>query len=192
MEKFCITVASLPDREHLVSEIMYEHRQWLEISEETEVFLVQFYWYPDQKYWEFSLDEALQIIEQAAQRLIDIPIADEYKHLFPKQTYQGFTGVFRINIADHPQNRHVVVEVFCDEIRWVKISEETENLMIRFYPHPTQDCWEIPYKKVMEVLLEAKKRLLEASEKKKTVIVQTSLLSRMYRRILKLWHEVCD
>ena len=34
MEKFRITVASLPDRECLVSEIMYDGIQWAEISQE--------------------------------------------------------------------------------------------------------------------------------------------------------------
>ena len=72
MEKFRITVASLPDRENLVAEILYEGVQWAEISQETEKLVVQFYSHPRQKYWEFSLDEALEALEKAKKRMLDL------------------------------------------------------------------------------------------------------------------------
>lgn len=65
MEKFRITVASLPDREHLVAEILYEGIQWAEISQETGELIIQFYSHPRKKYWEFPIDEALKVLEQA-------------------------------------------------------------------------------------------------------------------------------
>ena len=70
MEKFRITVASLPDREQLVSEIIYDGVQWAEISQETGDLIVQFYSHPKQKYWEFSLDEAIAVLEKAKKKLI--------------------------------------------------------------------------------------------------------------------------
>jgi hypothetical protein len=70
MEKFRITLASLPDREHLVAEILYEGLQWAEISQESGELSIQFYSHPRQKCWEFPFDEALEVLEQAKKKLI--------------------------------------------------------------------------------------------------------------------------
>ena len=79
MEKFQITVASLPDREQLVAEIFYEGVQWVEISQETNEFIIQFYSHPMKKYWEFSFEEALKALELAKKRLVDMgPISNNY------------------------------------------------------------------------------------------------------------------
>lgn len=71
MEKFRITIASLPDREHVVAEILFEGVQWAEISQEADnELIIQFYSHPRKKYWEFSYDEAMQILEKAKEKLI--------------------------------------------------------------------------------------------------------------------------
>ena len=70
MDKFRITVASLPDREELVSEILYDGVQWAEISQETNDLVVQFYAHPRQKHWEFSFNEAIKVLEKAKKRLL--------------------------------------------------------------------------------------------------------------------------
>ncbi len=72
MEKFYISIASLPDREHLVAEIFYEGVQWAEISRETDELIVQFYSHPKQECWEFSFEEALHAIEQAKNKLVGL------------------------------------------------------------------------------------------------------------------------
>lgn len=73
MEKFHITIASLPDRERLVAEILYEDVQWAEISQETDdKLIIQFYSHPKKKYWKFSHDEAVQILEQAKKKLLEL------------------------------------------------------------------------------------------------------------------------
>jgi hypothetical protein len=73
MEKFSITIASLPDRERLVAEISYEGVQWAEISEETEdELIIQFYSHPREKYWEFEFEEAVKILEQAKNELLEL------------------------------------------------------------------------------------------------------------------------
>lgn len=79
MERFRITVASLPDRERLVAEILYEGVQWAEISQEADDLLVQFYSHPRQEFWEFSLDEVLKILEQAKEKLLDLHRESPYK-----------------------------------------------------------------------------------------------------------------
>ncbi|MES2345428.1 MAG: hypothetical protein V4494_05790 [Chlamydiota bacterium] len=56
MEKFSITVASLPNRDQLVAEIFYEDVQWVEISQDTGELIIEFYPHPTQEYWQFPLD----------------------------------------------------------------------------------------------------------------------------------------
>jgi hypothetical protein len=72
MEKFRITIASLPDRKHLVAEILYEGVQWAEISQESDEVVVQFYSHPRKKHWEFTYDEAILILEKAKNKLLEI------------------------------------------------------------------------------------------------------------------------
>ncbi|NGX58958.1 MAG: hypothetical protein KR126chlam3_00100 [Chlamydiae bacterium] len=71
MEKFRITIASLPDREHLVAEILYNGIQWAEISQETDELMIQFYSHPDKEYWEFPCEEALGVLERAKIKLLN-------------------------------------------------------------------------------------------------------------------------
>lgn len=72
MEKFRITIASLPDRERLVAEILYEGVQWAEISQETgDEVVIQFYPHPRKKYWEFSYNEAMEVLEKAKTKLLE-------------------------------------------------------------------------------------------------------------------------
>ncbi len=73
MSKFRITVASLPDRENLVSEILYDGVQWAEISQETGKLVVQFYTHPRQEYWEFSCEEAIEALTTAKKALLKKP-----------------------------------------------------------------------------------------------------------------------
>ncbi|NGX56365.1 MAG: hypothetical protein K1060chlam5_00603 [Candidatus Anoxychlamydiales bacterium] len=72
MENFRITIASLPDRENLVAEISYKNNQFAEISQETGELKIQFYKHPQKDYWEFSMDDILQIIEKAKKQLIQV------------------------------------------------------------------------------------------------------------------------
>lgn len=70
MEKFRITIASLPDREHVVAEILYKGIQWAEISQETDELVIQFYSHPNKQYWEFPLEDGLTALEQAKLKLL--------------------------------------------------------------------------------------------------------------------------
>ena len=72
LKNFEITVVSLPHREELVAEIYYQNQQWVEISQETGELIIQFYPHPRQKYWEFPLEQALQALEQAKKKMLDL------------------------------------------------------------------------------------------------------------------------
>ncbi len=85
MSKFEINIGSVPYREELVANIYYEKVCWVEISHEDEEMKIQFYPHPTKKYWEFPLEEALEILEKAKLRMIalrpknHIPIDERYK-----------------------------------------------------------------------------------------------------------------
>ena len=70
MNKFEIIIASLPNKERLVAEIYYDNMYWVQISQETDELVIQFYPHPRQTYWEFSLDEALEILNRAKSKLL--------------------------------------------------------------------------------------------------------------------------
>ena len=70
MNGFEITIASLPDRERVVAEIYYDNFQWVEISQETNELLIQFYSHPKQDHWEFQLDEAVTVLQEAKKALL--------------------------------------------------------------------------------------------------------------------------
>jgi len=70
MEEFEINIASVPYREELVACIFYKRICWAEISHEGEEMVIQFYSHPSKRHWEFPLDEALKVLEQAKQKMI--------------------------------------------------------------------------------------------------------------------------
>ena len=43
---------------------------WVQISQEIDDLLIQFYAHPNKKCWEFQIDEAVQAIEEAKKRLL--------------------------------------------------------------------------------------------------------------------------
>ena len=72
MSNFEVIIASLPTREYVVAEIYYNDEQWVEISQETGELRIQFYSPLRGGYWEFSCEEALQVLERAKKRLLGI------------------------------------------------------------------------------------------------------------------------
>ena len=67
---FNIDILDLPDRENLVAEIDYKQNQWVEISAEVpNEFVIQFYNHPEKDYWEFPYEEAMEVLQQAKDRL---------------------------------------------------------------------------------------------------------------------------
>ncbi len=82
MKNFRITLVHLPDRNHLVSEIIYNGVQWAEISQKNGKLVIQFYSHPKHEYWEFSCEDALKILEQAKNRLLKKTSGE--RSLFPE------------------------------------------------------------------------------------------------------------
>lgn len=70
MPEFKISVASPPDREKLVAMIDYGNEQWVELNQEREKLVVEFYPRVDGKPWTFDLEEAMAALTQARVRLV--------------------------------------------------------------------------------------------------------------------------
>ncbi len=71
--KFRILIASVSNRKRLVAEIYYDNKYWVEISQESdEELIVQFYEHPTEKYWLFPFEEALKVLEQARNKLLEL------------------------------------------------------------------------------------------------------------------------
>jgi hypothetical protein len=71
-EKFEIEIASIPTQENLVAEIFYNGVQWVQIYEHNGEVFIQFYTHPNQEYWEFPFDLAMQALVKAKQRLLEV------------------------------------------------------------------------------------------------------------------------
>lgn len=67
---------------------------------------------------------------------------------------------FRIVIASLPDRRNCVCEIYYDHMQWVEISHEGNEVLIQFYPHPTQDYWEFSLEIALAILSKAKKEFL--------------------------------
>ena len=73
LENFDIEIASIPTQENLVSEIYYKGMQWVQIYwNNNDELLIQFYSPPNQGYWEFPFDLAIQVLEKAKKRLLEV------------------------------------------------------------------------------------------------------------------------
>ncbi len=72
MNDFRIVVASMPDKEGLVTEIYYKHEQWVEISNENGTPMIVFCKKRDGGNWEFELDKAFDALEYAKKRFFDM------------------------------------------------------------------------------------------------------------------------
>ena len=68
--KFEIEVACLPSEEDLVCEIYYDGFQWVQIFRKNSQNLIQFYSHPTNNEWEFSLNDALEVLEMAKEKFL--------------------------------------------------------------------------------------------------------------------------
>ncbi|MES2198547.1 MAG: hypothetical protein V4489_00050, partial [Chlamydiota bacterium] len=161
---FRIKVADVPTRENLVAEIYYYNKMWVEISQETEDLLIQFYTYPHQEYWEFPFDLMMQTLEKAKEGLLRIGQPDKTR----AQALQAFIlmggrhvvewinslflliGVFlrlRENfklVKTLSKTKKVMVEIYYNKILWAVVFQEVDNMLVRFYPNPKKDYLEFP------------------------------------------------
>lgn len=61
-----------------------------------------------------------------------------------------------IVITSFPDKEEVVAEIYYDKDQWVEISQENEELIIRFYPPANGSYWEFLCENALNVLQEAK------------------------------------
>jgi hypothetical protein len=69
-------------------------------------------------------------------------------------------GNFEIMISSLPHRERPVAEIYYNNMYWVQISQETDDLMIHFYSHPTEKCWDFQVDEALEVIEKAKTKLL--------------------------------
>ena len=182
MKDFYIAILDVSTRENLIAEIHYNARQWAEISQETEDMLIQLYTYPRQEFWEFPLDLTIEALEKAKVGLLRIGQIEKTKmqiridsilkiirRVF-KRIRGFFVGVFlalriieyfKIVLERTPERTKSVVKIFYNRILWAEIFQETEEIQVRFYPHPKKDCLEFPVDLPAETLKMARQRFLD-------------------------------
>jgi hypothetical protein len=68
--KMRISIASPPDREKLVAEVLYEDEQWAEINQESGALKLEIYPRRNGQPWAFPFDEAVLALQAAKARLI--------------------------------------------------------------------------------------------------------------------------
>lgn len=72
-------------------------------------------------------------------------------------------GNFEILLSSLPSKEKLVAEIYYKNFYWAQITQETKDLIIYFYPHPTHPYWEFSLDKALKVLAEAKKKLIGKS-----------------------------
>ena len=65
-----VIIASPPDREKLVAEIIHADEQWAEVHQESGDLTLELYPRRDGGRWSFAFDEALAALQTARQRLL--------------------------------------------------------------------------------------------------------------------------
>ena len=132
-----ICISSPSDRDKLAAEIFFENVQWVEINQENNVLEVEFYPRPDSQPWKIDFSEVIGALREAKSRLVGI-------------TEENLSGQhdtrkdFRIIIASLPHYKNCVCEIYYNHVEWADISQETEEIEIKLYSHPTQNYWEFP------------------------------------------------
>ena len=66
----------------------------------------------------------------------------------------------RICISSPPDREKLVAEIFFSDQQWAEINQEGSSLEVEVYPRPDGQPWKINYGEVLNVLQEARARLL--------------------------------
>lgn len=75
---------------------------------------------------------------------------------------------FEIVVASVPDRDELTAELYYKGNQWVEISHETDEMLIQFYPHPSQDYWEFSLKEALHALEKAKQRMIALGPKHPT------------------------
>ena len=66
----------------------------------------------------------------------------------------------RICVSSPPDREKLVAEIFFGDAQWAEINQERGGLEVEFYPRPDGEPWRIDYQDAVNVLHEAKRRLV--------------------------------
>ena len=65
-----VDIASPPDREKLVAQLMIGNEQWGELNQEHDTLLLEFYPRQDERPWEIDFNAAIEALMEAKRRLL--------------------------------------------------------------------------------------------------------------------------
>lgn len=71
MTEYKIIISSPPDREHLIAEIFFANCQFAEVSNENNMFGIEFYSRPDNAPWKLTFKTAIQALNEAKTKLMN-------------------------------------------------------------------------------------------------------------------------
>ncbi len=72
-----------------------------------------------------------------------------------------FMENFEITVNSLPDRDNLVAEIYYKNYQFAEISQETNKLIVQFYPHPKEAYWEFSIDEILKVIERAKKRLIE-------------------------------
>lgn len=135
MSKFEIEVVSYLDKKELLAEIYYNALQWAEIYQKKDRVLIKIFPHPDEEYWEFSCEEALETIKKAKIKLT----TSKNKTPFLEKTAINKQGedVLR-DILNHPEKESVqythemygpVIEIEAPQIGGARFTRDGKELI---------------------------------------------------------------
>ena len=69
---------------------------------------------------------------------------------------------FKIDVVDYLDSDAAVAEIYYDNVQYAEISLREEELMVQFYPHPSGEYWTFPCEEVIDILAQAKCKLIRS------------------------------
>ncbi|KHD08714.1 hypothetical protein PN36_26530 [Candidatus Thiomargarita nelsonii] len=66
-----------------------------------------------------------------------------------------------VTIASVPDRDNLVAELWCENELWGELSQEQGELKLEIYPTANGQAWNLRYEEVIDVIQEAKDKLLE-------------------------------
>ena len=171
MKRFEVIIASFPDKEHVVAEIWHGDIRWVEISQETDQLIIEFY-LQRKKYLEFQYDEAFKALKWARNHLLSLPdteASEELYHLMSDVNLEWPCGEYSTNrfevLATQSPEGHPAVEIHSNSMRFANISIINGELIIQFYPPQNAKYWHFLFDEAIKALEEAKNKLVGLSNR---------------------------
>jgi hypothetical protein len=66
----------------------------------------------------------------------------------------------RIYISSLPDRERLVAEIFLGDEQWAELNQEGNRLSLEIYPKPSGGYWSLDFEDVVNILAEAKRRLV--------------------------------